>query len=152
MEEREMHSPVRSYQSSPFWKVSPQSSAFPDYKLEYNDCDHVVRINDGPTIQLLTKEYVLLLLLWEQRQQEYVNYKEMARSVWLCELDDKVLHSIHKRISGVRGKIAKYGLDIINIPYRGYKVGLLKDIAVPRRHVVSGKNNFGKKQGGSWSR
>lgn len=133
MKDTTFHAQGQSDQPYAPRKKSSSGSALADYTIEQRDVNHTVRINDGPTIHFLTKEYLLFMLLWEQRKQGYVSYRKIAQYVWECELDDEMLCTIRRRVSDIRGKVARYGLDIINISHRGYKVGLLNNVVVPYR-------------------
>jgi hypothetical protein len=123
MEEMDFYSHIQSDQPDVSGKKSMLGFTPPSHKIEYDDIGHTVRLNDGPKIHFITSEYQLFTLLWEQRCTYYVSYVDIAQYVYEYDLDDKLLHTIRRRISDIRNKVVSYGIDIINIPYRGYKVG-----------------------------
>ncbi len=136
---QQRHKSQREHHLSP--KSSPQPHTagltagpdLPEHTCEHSDVDRVLRIDDGPRIQFTKLEYQLLMLILEHVQDDYVSYTDIARIVYQRELNDNLLLLLRKRISSLRRKIADYGIDIVNVPHRGYKVCTFAGLSIPYR-------------------
>src|SRR5436305_3714292 len=111
----------------------------PGHTCEHSDVEHVLRIDGGPPIQLTKGEYQLLMLILEHAQDDYVSYTDIAHTVYQCELDEYLLSPLRKRVSALRRKIADYGIDIVNVPHRGYKASTFYGLSIPYRRGYRAK-------------
>jgi DNA-binding winged helix-turn-helix (wHTH) protein len=94
---------------------------------------------DGNRIQFTKLEYRLLMLILEHVQDDYVSYTDIARIVHQRELNNNLLVLLRKRVSAIRRKIADYGIDIVNVPYRGYKASTFSNLSLPYRRGYRAK-------------
>lgn len=120
---------------TPFvFRRGPGQSLF-GHVLEYDDLHRAVRFN-GETVVIFTEiEYQLFRLLIEyslQKRKE-VSYAVLMTKVFACDFSPDFLPFVRKRVSALRKKISRFGIDIISIPQRGYELGDLSQVMVPYR-------------------
>jgi DNA-binding response OmpR family regulator len=141
---QQRHKSQREHHLSPKSSLQPHTAGLtagpdlPGHTCEHSDIDHVLMIN-GSRIQFTKSEYRLLMLILEHVQDDYVSYTDIARIVYQRELNDDLLPPLRKRISSLRSKIADYGIDIVNVPYRGYKASTFSRLSLPYRRGYRAK-------------
>jgi hypothetical protein len=103
--------------------------------IEQHDVQRSIRFDQQIEVHLTKDEYLIFSLLIEHYKQEKreVSYADIATMVFACAFDDELLLVIRKRISSLRRKIARFDLDVMNMPQRGYELRSLRDIAWPYR-------------------
>jgi DNA-binding response OmpR family regulator len=103
------------------------------HTIQRSDLYRILRIDNGPKIDFSEVEYRLALLLLEHQGSE-VSYTAIASEIYGYNLDEDLLLTIRRRVSTIRGKIADYGLDIVNISHHGYMMRELNsDLPIPYR-------------------
>ena len=133
---QQRHHDQTEHRLYPKWSPQPHTDRLtpgpdlPGHTCEHSDVDRVLRIDGGPRIQFTKGEYQLLMLILEHVQDDYVSYMDIAHIVYQCELDEDLLFPLRKRVSSIRRKVADYGIDIVNIPHRGYKASTFSDISI----------------------
>lgn len=84
------------------------------------------------------------MLILEHAQDDYVSYTDIARIVYQCELDEELLLPLRKRVSDIRRKIADYDIDIVNVPYRGYRISTFQGLSIPYRRGYRARKMQGR--------
>ncbi len=103
--------------------------------IEHSDVHRAVRFSGEHIVFFTRMEYQLWLLLVAHacEHQREVSYTEIASGVFDCPFDDSLVLLIRKRMSAIRQKISCFGIDIINVPQRGYELRSLDDLMLPYR-------------------